>query len=276
MRYLVTGGKGFIGSHLVDRLISDGHEVLVVDNGRSGDNYNEGASYLSMDIAKYREIEHLFAGIDGVFHLAAIARTPWCIKDPELCHKTNVTGTFNVLEASRIHKVPKVILSSSNVVYAFKTPYRASKEILEVYAETYREMYGLKTVCLRYSNVYGPRQREDGPSPNVFAALRKSKRENGKLLITGDGEQSRDYTHVRDVVEANILAMNSSFTGTLDVCTGANTTLNEVAKYFNCPVEYIPEREGDIKHIFQSNEDITRELGWRPTAKLSDGINDVL
>lgn len=133
-KYIVTGGLGFIGSHLVDALIEEGHDVIVLDNGLSGNikNLNPKAALVDCDIRQLSNIqEHFTADISGVFHLAAIARTPWCIDDPILCYETNVMGSMNVLEASRRVGISRVVMTSSNVVYAFMTPYRSSKEALE-------------------------------------------------------------------------------------------------------------------------------------------------
>lgn len=278
MRYVVFGGAGFIGSHMTDYLVSKGHEVTVVDNLLSGylDNVNPHAKFVAADIRNLNSILPLVEGADGVFNYAAIARTPWCIEDPILCHETNVTGTLNILEACRQKGVKRVVLSSSNVVYAFETPYRASKLMDELYAEVYNKMYGQSVVCLRYSNVYGPRQSEEGPSPNVFAALRKSKKEKGKLIITGDGEQSRDYTHVSDIVRGGLMAMESDYKGVIDLCTGRNVSLNLVAKFFGCPIEYIEERPGDVKHIIQDPKPAFDILGWKSQVEIEDGIKDVL
>jgi len=278
MRYVVFGGAGFIGSHMTDLLVSKGHEVTVVDNLLSGylDNVNPHAKFVAADIRNLNSILPLVEGADGVFNYAAIARTPWCIEDPILCHETNVTGTLNILEACRRKGIKRVVLSSSNVVYAFETPYRASKLMDELYAEVYNKMYGQSVVCLRYSNVYGPRQSEEGPSPNVFAALRKSKKEKGKLIITGDGEQSRDYTHVSDIGRGGLMAMESDHKGVVDLCTGRNVSLNLVAKFFDCPIEYIEERPGDVKHIVQDPKPAFDILGWKSQVEIEDGIKDVL
>lgn len=278
MKYLVTGGLGFIGSHLVDTLVENGHQVIVIDNLLSGNlKYsNKGAEIHTKDIRNLTEIEPLFHGCDGVFHLAAIARTPWCIDDPVLCYQTNVMGTLNVLEASRKAGIKRVVMTSSNVVYAFFTPYRTSKEALEALGKTYVDMYGLSVVCLRNSNVYGSRQSEKGPSPNVFSALRKTKKETGHVYITGDGEQTRDFTHVSDIVNGHIMAMNSTVTGVIDLCTGTNHSLNKVAKYFECPIEYGPERPGDVKHIFQDPKPAFEQLGWKAKVPLEEGIFDFL
>jgi UDP-glucose 4-epimerase len=277
-RVVVCGGAGFIGSHLVDRLLARGNIVTVVDNFFCCDekNFNDEAVYLNRDIRKIDDLISAFKYADVVFNTAAIARTPWCIDDPILCYETNVMGTLNVLEAARKNNVPRVVLSSSNVVYAFDTPYRTSKEAVERLGDTYVKMYGQSVISLRYSNVYGKRQLETGPSPNVFAALRKTKKECGKIIITGDGEQSRDFTHVSDIVAGNISAAESSWCGHLDLCTGINISMNEIAKFFDCPVEYIEDRPGDIKHIRQDPALAKEILGWVAKVKIEDGINDCL
>jgi UDP-glucose 4-epimerase len=279
--FIVTGGCGFIGSHMVDKLLNQGHKVVVIDNLLSGnkDNLDSRAIFEQGDITNFDEMDRIFGShglIDGVFHFAAIARTPWCIDDPLLCYKTNVMGTLHILEASRKHKVKRVVLSSSNVVYAYLTPYRTSKEALEDLGETYTKMYGMSVISLRYSNVYGKRQSETGPSPNVFAALRKSKKELGKLVLTGDGTQTRNYTHVSDIVNGNLLAMFSTHCGALDLCTGVPIELNEAARYFDCPIEYIADRPGDVKHIVQSPEEAWKVLGWKAVTTLENGIKDVI
>jgi UDP-glucose 4-epimerase len=170
------------------------------------------------------------------------------------------------------------VLASSNVVYAAHTPYRASKEMVELWTRCYVESYGLSALALRFSNVYGPRQSEEGPSPNVFAAFRKSLRERGYIEVTGDGEQSRDFTHVSDIARGLLAAMQSSYTGeAIDLCTGKNWTMNEVCELWNkAPVRYIADRPGDVKHIRQSKERAFKTLGWAATVDLSAGIKDVM
>lgn len=276
MKYLVTGGAGFIGSHLVDKLIDQGHEVIVIDNLLSGcEQYvNAKAVFHKCDIRNLNEILQHFEGVDGVFHLAAIARTPWCIEDPVLAYQTNVMGSLNVLEAARTKGINRVVMTSSNVVYAFFTPYRSTKEALEALGKVYTDMYGMSVICLRNSNVYGSRQSELGPSPNVFSALRKCKKTNGYIEVTGDGEQSRDFTHVSDIVAGHIAAMNCKENGVFDLCTGVNHTLNEVARFFDCPVVYVPDRPGDIKHIHQDPKPAFDMLKWKAVVQLTDGIKD--
>ena len=158
--FIVTGGCGFIGSHMVDKLIGLGYNVIVLDNLLSGslDNLNKNAVFENVDITDFdmlnntvKKYKNTYTSIDGIFHFAAIARTPWCIDDPILCYKTNVLGTLNVLEAGRQNNIKRIVLSSSNVVYAFYTPYRTSKEALEGLALAYNKMYGMSVIALRYS-----------------------------------------------------------------------------------------------------------------------------
>lgn len=274
-KILVTGGRGFIGSHLVDKLVET-FEVVVIDNELSGNNLNPKATYYNADIRVQKDISTYFKDIDYVFHMAAIPRTVWCIDDPILCYETNVLGSLNVLEASLKNNVKRVILTSSNIVYAADTPYKASKLAMEEIAKVYNSLYGLSTICLRNSNVYGTRQREDGIGPNCFASIKKSVKENGYIEITGDGEQTRDFTHVSDIVQANILAMNTDITGNIDLCTGRNVSLNYVANLFNAPIKYIPDRKGDIKHIIQNNTESRNRLNWKAKIALEEGIRDVM
>ncbi len=228
------------------------------------------------DIRSLKNIPNYFKGIDYVFHMAAIPRTVWCIDNPILCYETNVLGSLNVLEASLKNNVKRVILTSSNIVYAADTPYKSSKLAMEEIAKVYTSLYSLSTICLRNSNVYGSRQREDGIGPNCFASIKKSIRENGYIEITGDGEQTRDFTHVSDIVQANILAMDSDITGNIDLCTGRNVSLNYVASLFKSPIKYISDRKGDIKHIIQNNTESENRLNWKSKVSLEEGIKDVM
>ena len=279
--FIVTGGCGFIGSHMVDKLISLNYKVIVFDNLLTGniENLNKEAIFENIDITDFKSLQNAiekYDNIDGIFHFAAIARTPWCIEEPLLCYNTNVNGTINLLEISRKKNIKRIVLSSSNVVYAFMTPYRTSKEALEGLTLCYNKMYNMSIIALRYSNVYGKRQSETGPSPNVFAALRKSKKDLGKLIITGDGTQTRNFTHVSDIVNGNLLSMFNDYCGIIDLCTGKSIELNYAAKFFECPIEYVNEREGDVKHIIQSPDDAFNILGWKALIDLEEGINDVL
>lgn len=270
MKALVTGGRGFIGSHLVDALVERDDDVTVLDNGSGGDNHNDGATYFPGDPITSAG----FTEFDVVFHTAAISRTPHAIADPVLCWETNLMLSVRLLEACRRAEVPRVVLSSSNIVYAGITPYRASKLAMEEAATVYNDLYGLSAICLRYSNAYGPRQREDGIGPNVFPALRKSLQEKGYIEVTGDGEQRRQFTHVRDIVRANLLAAESEVSGNYDITTGVSHSLNQIAELIRAEVKYLPPREGDVDDIYQDPELARKVLGFQAEIPLEEGIKD--
>jgi UDP-N-acetylglucosamine 4-epimerase len=276
----VPGGAGFIGSNLVDMLISQGHTVTVVDNLSSGFTHqiNPKAQFIQAEITDTNKLIEAFKGCDAVISCAAIARTPWCIDDPLLASSVNAHGTACILEAARQAKVPRVVLSSSNVVYAFYGPYRATKEMTEMWGRVYRESYGMSVISLRYSNVYGPRQSEEGPSPNVFAAFRKSINEKGYAVITGDGEQSRDFTHISDINRGQLMAALSPIQWDgMDLCTGRNVSMNYVVRnVLKADIQYVPDRNGDYKHIFQSPKAAKNVLGWEATITLEDGLKGYL
>ena len=293
MKILVTGAAGFLGSHIVDRLLADGHEVVGLDNLLTGslDNLAEHISFAHAaqvvskndrfefvlgDITDRAKVDEVMAGVEAVIHTAAIARTPWTIEDPMLSHEVNATGTLILLEAARKHGVKRFVHSSSCIVYVPNTPYYVSKLCAEEYVILYRKLYGLSTISLRYQNLYGKRQSEKPPHPNVFAAFRASKKEHGKIFITGDGTQTRDFTHVSDAVEANMLALQGHANGWTDICRGVSTSLNQVVRYFDCPVEYIPEREGDIKNLLGTPGYAETLLGFKAKVSVAEGIVDVL
>lgn len=259
MKCLVTGVAGFIGSHLADYLIEQGHTVVGIDNFFTGDksNLNPQVNFWQKDIRDLGVLDYVFQAEkpDWVFHLAANPRTFLSVEDPLLNHEINITGTLNVLLAARDVKVKKVIFASSCILYSPNTPYYVSKLAGEEYMQVFSKLYGIPTVSLRYSNVYGSlRQSEKGSHINALASLHKSKRDTGRIWITGDGEQTRDWTHVRDIARANLLAADSDVTGTYDICTGQQTSMNEIAKYFNCPIDYVPDQAGDAKHLSTSQD----------------------
>jgi UDP-glucose 4-epimerase len=273
VKAFVTGVAGFVGSHLADRLIALGYEVVGIDNLLTGsmENVNPQVFFYNRDIND--DNTDLMRGCDVVFHLAAIARTQWCIDNPKLAHKTNATGTLNVLMNAKSAGVKRFVHSSSCIVYVPTTPYYVSKMAAENYVTIFPELYGMSTIALRYSNIYGSlRQSEKGPAINAIASLRKSKRETGRIWITGDGEQSRDFIHVDDVVRANILASKSLKTGWYDICTGKQTSMNEIASYFDCPIDYVEERQGDVKHLVQSPDRAKEELGFTYSKELKDNM----
>ena len=247
-KVLVTGGAGFIGSHLVDALIKEGCSVIVIDDLSTGKRLqvNKKAKFIKVDIKSLKKIKPYFKGVDRVFHLAARARIQPSIKDPVPTFDNNVLGTLNVLLASRDAGVKRVIYSASSSSYGdqdtlplyeemtpkFKNPYALSKYVGEELCRLFSQLYGLQTVSLRYFNVYGPRQLTTGAYATVVGIFLKQLKDGNPLTIVGDGEIRRDFTHISDVVRANILAAESARTGkgeVINIGTGKNYSINEVA-----------------------------------------------
>jgi len=294
-KVLVTGGAGFIGSNLVDRLIKDGYKVTVLDNlsGGKRENLNPKAKFYKVDICNFEKILPLFKGIDYVFHLAALPRVPFSIEKPIETNKVNVDGTLNVLFASYKNKVKRVIYASSSSVYGEQktlplketmtpnplSPYALQKLIGEMYCKIFANLYGLETVSLRFFNVYGPRMNPEGAYALAIGKFLKLKKEGKPLTIYGDGNQTRDFTHVFDVVEANILAMKSKKVGkgeTLNICFGKNYSINYVADLIGGKRVYLPPRKGEPKHTLGDNSLAKKLLGWKPKVSLEKGIKELL
>lgn len=270
MKALVTGCAGFIGSHLTDHLLELGHHVRGIDSLIRGDESRVSpfVEFHAADILS-EHLSDLLDGADWVFHTAAVSTTPWAVRDPETCNSINVTGTLNLLAAAREAGVKRFVFSSSNIVYAAPTAYKVSKLAAEGYCEAYTHLYGLSTICLRYSNVFGSlRQNEE----NCIASMRASALRDGEIQVTGDGEQTRDFSDVRDVCRANVLAAESGVTGAVDICTGVNRSMNEVAAFFGVPVRHVPDRPGDIKHIRQDPAPARRLLGYEASVPFEESM----
>jgi len=295
MKALVTGGLGFIGSHIVDRLINDGHEVVVVDNeSRSSKKfyYNTAAEYAWYDIADFEHINPLFKGVDYVFHLAAETQIQSTINSPHLCVKTNVAGTCNVLQAAKENNVKRVIFSTTSAVYGEKAtastpigvkenmpidclnPYALSKAFGENLCATYLD-YGLETVMLRYFNVYGDRQPSTGSYAPVIGIFKKQVNSEEPMTVVGDGLQTRDYVHVSDVVEANMRAASAYCCGEIfNIGTGEQTSVLDLANMIGKVKTHLPERRGEIKHSKANISKAKKLLDWTPKIKLKDWINE--
>lgn len=293
MKYVVVGGAGFIGSNLTDLLISEGHEVLVVDNLSTGfeSNLNKSADLLTLDISHSSNLESLtnaICGYDGIFHLAALARVQPSIENPYKFNKTNVDGTLNVLLAARDANVKRVVYSASSSAYGNATifptpedhptdplsPYGLQKLIGEQYCRVFHHCYGLETVSLRYFNVFGERQSLDGAYKLVMGVFAKQKLEGKPLTITGDGEQRRDFTYVGDVVRANLLSMQSNNVGIGDVINignGDNRSINQLADLIGGEKIYI-EKRLEPNQTLADNSKAKKLLNWSPSVSIEDWV----
>jgi UDP-glucose 4-epimerase len=295
MKVLVTGGAGFIGSNLVDRLIDLGHNVVCIDNESAESNeqfyWNDKAQNYKVDICDYNTIYPMFDKIDIVFHLASDARIQPAILDPKKSIDTNVLGTFNILEASRKNNVGRVVISSTSSAYGKSnvipnvetqkedclTPYSAAKVFGENLAKVYFNLYGLKTISLRYFNVYGERQPLKGQYAPVIGLFIKQNKEGKPLTVVGDGTQRRDFTHINDAVSANILAgFNEvgveSFGQVYNVGYGKSYSILDIASMVSDRIEFIPARPGEAKETLSDTSKIKKEFGWSPTKSLDQWI----
>ncbi len=292
-KVIVTGGVGFIGSNLVDALIEEGVEVSVIDNQITGKetNINSKAKLHEVDIRDRSSLEDIFKGGEYVFHTAAIPNVQYSIDNPLETHEVNVTGVLNLLDVLVKKDAKKFILSSSASVYGEnekelmketdepdpKSPYALHKYIAEEYCKLWSKVYGLPTVSLRYFNVYGNRQNVGGYSSLVIAKFLEKRKKGEKLTITGDGNQTRDFVHVRDVVRANILAARSEdfFSGeTINIGSGLSTSVNQIAEYIGGEVEYIDPRF-EPKHSLSDNSKAKKLLNWEPSVFIKEGIKEL-
>ena len=289
MKCLVTGGAGFIGSNLVDRLIDDGHEVVVIDDLSTGDinNLNPKASFYERDLTLKNEWL-MFRGVDVVFHMACLARVQPSIDNPHLYHDKNVNGLINVLEACRKHNVKRIVFSSSSSVYGDgeqipttedckldpMSPYALHKLIGEQYCKLYSDLYGIESVSLRYFNVYGERQPTEGAYCLVMGVFAGQRLDNNPMTIRGDGENKRDFTYVGDVVEANVKCMDYPLELNGDVFNignGDNRSVNQIADLIGgdrVTVDSVIEPKETLANYDKAN----KVLGWKPTGNLEEWI----
>jgi UDP-glucose 4-epimerase len=300
MRYLVTGGAGFIGSNTVDELVRRGHEVVVLDDFSAGKarNLAQVRSKIQLMEASVTNLDALREGCRGVnclIHLAAQTSVPRSVKDPIETNLINVTGTLNVLVAAHDAKVKRVVFASSCAVYgktsvlpiresaglAPISPYGLSKQIGEAYGRVFQELYGLEFVALRYFNVFGPRQDPSSPYSGVLSVFNAALRGGTQPIVYGDGEQSRDFVYVKNVVEANLLAAKAKGAPGLaiNIGTGNRYTLNQtlalLGNITGCPAaaRYASAREGDIRDS-QADIRLAQEvLGYRPRFGFEEGLN---
>ena len=302
MKYLITGGAGFIGSHLAEKL-SPNHEVVILDDFSSGSEQNlrwaerkRNVSLVTGSVTDASLVCSCAAGCDGIFHQAAIASVPASVRDPVGTHEVNCTGTVQVLEAARKTGTKSVVMASSAAVYGDapalpktesmvpepKSPYAIHKCTGEYYGQVYASLYGLKTVSLRYFNVYGPRQNPSSPYSGVISRFASDALQGTPLTIFGDGTQTRDFVYVADVVNANIRAMESDAQGVFNIGTGLETdllTLGEMIQSCtgNSPaVTFEPAREGDIHRSCADIAKAESAFGFVPEYSLQKGLEETL
>lgn len=299
MKSLVTGGCGFIGSNLVDRLVSMGHEVVVIDNLSSEVheqfyfNTSGKVTYHKFDIAEYEDVRPLFEGVDNVFHLAAESRIQPAIKNPMLAVRTNTLGTCVMLQCAREAGVKKFMYSSTSSGYGLKNQvpnvetqsddclnaYSVSKVSGEKLCKMYSDLHGLNTTIFRYFNVYGEREPVKGQYAPVVGLFLKQKKAQQPLTIVPDGKQRRDFTHVSDVVEANVLACTvdqKKYGETFNIGTGKNHSVLELAEMISVNTVFIEPRIGEARETQANNSKAREVLGWVPKVSIEDWIKEKL
>ncbi len=295
-KYLVTGGAGFIGTNIVKELIRQGNQVVVFDNyaaGKKEDRMQPEATYVEGDIRNSDDLNSVCKqGFDGIFHLAALPRVSFSVENPLLTHGANIDGTLNVLLAARDHKIKRVVFSSSSSVYGNQetfplqedmkpvpiSPYALHKFVGENYCRLFSNLYGVETVSLRYFNVYGPYFDPEGAYALVIGKFIKQVKDGKPMTVCGDGEYFRDYTHVNDIVRANILAMQSSAVGkgdVLNIGNGNPHSVNELVKLIGGAFEFVPERPGDVRYTEADSTKAKNLLGWEPTIRLEEGVAEL-
>jgi len=302
-KVVVTGGAGFIGSHVAQELVKRGYQVIIIDNLATGRLSNIESFLSEKNVVSVRGsilnlplLRKLFSGIDYVFHQAAVPSVPRSIKNPKASHTVNTTGTLNVLLAARDTGVKKVIFASSSAVYGDTptvpvkedivlnphSPYAVTKLAGEHYCQVFQSLYSLHTICLRYFNVFGTRQDPNSPYAAVIPLFINNVLDGRSPVIFGNGEQTRDFTFIKDVAEANILAAESSATGVFNIGSGTGVTINHLAQLVirivgdnTIKVIYQEARPGDILH---SVADITKAkaFGYRPKYGLEEGLREVI
>jgi UDP-glucose 4-epimerase len=298
LKSLVTGGAGFIGSHIVDRLLADGHEVTVLDNFSTGrpqnlahHKANANLHLIEADIADQKKIEPWFEGVDWVFHIAALADIVPSIQRPDLYFRSNVDGTFSVLEAARAAGVKRLVYAASSSCYGIpdtyptpetaeirtEYPYALTKHLGERMVIHWGKVYKLPVVALRFFNVYGPRSRTSGTYGAVFGVFLKQKLEGKPYTVVGDGKQTRDFTFVTDVVDACVTAAASSVSGEImNVGSGNHYSVNRLVELLGGEIVHIPKRPGEPDCTFADVSKIATLLGWHASVRFEDGVRTML
>jgi UDP-glucose 4-epimerase len=303
MRFVVTGGAGFIGSHIADALVHRGDEVVILDNLFSGKRENirhlvdkPSVTFIEGSITDREYLDQACKGSDGIFHEAAITSVPRSVKDPVVTNEANVSGTLNVLVAARQCGVKKILYASSSSVYGDtptlpkhedmipnpKSPYAVTKLTGEYYLKVFQELYGIETVSLRYFNVFGPRQDPKSEYSAVIPRFITKVLRHESPIIYGDGSQTRDFTFVKDVVQANLRAMDSSCTGVFNVAYGNRISLVELAHTImeslgeDLPLKFEHSRSGDIHDSLAAISAAQKAFGFAPEYTVKTGLEETI
>jgi len=301
--YLVTGGAGFIGSHIVERLVREGQKVRVIDNLSTGKKKNiepflEKTEFVEGDIRDLEPLREAMDGVDYVLHQAAVASVPRSVKDPLTSNSVNVEGTLNILITARDADVKRVVYASSSSVYGDtptlpkhedmkqepRSPYAVSKLGGELYCQAFYHIYGLETIALRYFNVFGPRQDPKSQYAAVVPKFITALLHGEPPTIFGDGEQSRDFTYIENVVEANLLAAKASGVAgeVFNIACGERITINELACMLaeiigvNIEPEHTPPRSGDVLHSLADISKAKRLLGYEVKVSTPEGLEQTV
>ncbi len=295
-KVIVTGGAGFIGSHVVDFLVSQGHAVTVIDNLSTGrlENLSQVMNriqWIQADLSVKGSWEKVFNGVDWIIHLAALADIVPSIQKPADYFHSNVDGTFNVLEASRAHSIKRLIYVASSTCYGIpdvyptpetapiqtRYPYALTKWMGECLVMHWAGLYKLPALSLRFFNVYGPRARTSSTYGAVFGVFLAQKLAGKPYTVVGDGKQTRDFTYVSDIVRAIVTAAESDRVGEIyNVGSGATVPVNRIVELLGGEKIHIPKRPGEPDSTFADIQKIKRELAWKPTVSIEQGVAEIL
>ncbi len=297
-KIIVTGGAGFIGSHLVERLVKEGHQVIVLDNFSTGQSRNlshltsaQNLSIQKLDVSNFDDILPHFKNIEWVFHLAALADIVPSIEKPLDYYRSNVTGTFSVLEASRLSGIERFVYAASSSCYGIpdvyptsesalirpQYPYALTKYLGEEAVMHWNQVYKLPGLSLRLFNVYGPRARTSGTYGAVFGIFLAQKLAKKPFTIVGDGKQTRDFTYVTDVVDAMLKAAQSNLSGEIfNVGSGGSYSVNHLVELLGGEATYIPKRPGEPDRTFADIKKIKKYLLWNPKVNFEQGVQMML
>ena len=297
LKSVITGGAGFIGSNLANHLVKIGHKVIILDNFVSGKRSNlehlkkKDVKIIKIDVSKNKNLNKYLKGADYIFHLAAFAQIMPSIKNPKKYFKNNVIGTLNVLEAAKSKKIKKLIYAASSSCYGaskkiptsekdkieLNNPYAATKFLGEELVMKYASIFKMPNISFRFFNVYGPKINISGPYSAVIGNFLFQKKNNKPLTIVGNGQQTRDFIHIDDLVSAFLKAIKSKKVNKIyNLGSGKRTSINTIAKIIGGKKKFIPPRPGETKHSLANISKLKKEIKWKPKTSINTGIKKLL